>query len=479
MGLLGRFWSWLTASTRGSLDKGHPDLNPLDVDQLIKDLRLAEEGKRLGEAGLPAPDAKALSFPEAAAVQRVEKARQDYVDWAVLRFNVLSRDIGKRNVTQSVNRARQADKEFERRASGLLSEQEGALRSLGDTAMRRKSELAAFQAEHGLNREANYPTGTGKFLRVGLLLVLIVVEGACNATFFAQGLTTGLLGGFVWAGILAALNVLVAYLLGLFGVRYLNHRSFGWKLLGIFCAVAALVAMMGIGLGIAHYRDALTSEALDPAKSAYQAYTESPTQLADLSSWSLFGISILFAAIALFDGLFFDDLYPGYGAISRRTQEAIDDHEDELATMRTQLEELKEEELKSLDQALQESQAAVAVFETLIDDKRSASSRLSNAFRNADNSLDALLKKFRTENQFHCAGLARPSYFDSTPELRKLDVPDFDTTADEDALAKQRELVEKLLEEIQQVRASIQASFSQQFDRLKPLDTHFPRKGDA
>ncbi|KQW36580.1 hypothetical protein ASC76_18160 [Rhizobacter sp. Root404] len=314
---------------------------------------------------------------------------------------------------------------------------------------------------------------------MGLLFVLIVLEGACNATFFAQGLTTGLLGGFVWAGILAALNVTVAYLLGLFGVRYLNHRHFGWKLLGVLCSVAALAAMMAIGLGIAHYRDALTSEALDPAKSASQAYMASPVQLADISSWSLFGISIFFAVIALFDGLFFDDHYPGYGVISRRTQEAIDDHEEEMGTMRTQLEELKEEELKSLDRVLQESQAAVAVFESRIEDKRSASSRLSNALRDADNSLDALLKKFRTENQLHRTGLARPPYFDTMPELLKLNVPDFDTTADEDALAKQRELVNQLLAEVQQVRASIQASFSQQFDRLKPLGTHFPRKGDA
>ena len=185
MRLVGAFWSWFTASTRRSRDKGHPDLNPLDVDQLANDLRLAEEGKRLGEAGLPTPDAKALSGPEAAAVQRVEKARQDYVDWAVLRFNVLSRDIGKRNVTQSVNRARQADKEFERRASGLLSEQEDALRSLGDTAIRRKSELDAFQVAHGLTREGHYPTGTDKFLRVTLPTPSAASTMACiTGSFF-------------------------------------------------------------------------------------------------------------------------------------------------------------------------------------------------------------------------------------------------------------------------------------------------------
>jgi hypothetical protein len=146
MGLAERFWNWLTASTSGAPRKGHPDLYPLDVPKLTKELRLVEEGKRLGEAGLPAQDAKTLSGPEAAIVQRVEKARQDYVDWAVLRLNVLSQDLGKRNVTQAVNRARQADKEFERKASAALSEQEGLLRSLGDTAKRLKGELDEFDA---------------------------------------------------------------------------------------------------------------------------------------------------------------------------------------------------------------------------------------------------------------------------------------------------------------------------------------------
>jgi len=183
-------WNWLTTSTRPP-KKGHPDLYPLDVANLTKELRLLEEGKRLGNAGLPSHDATALSGPEAGIIQRVEKARQDYVDWAVLRLNVLSQDLGRRNVTQFVNRAREADKEFERKASGLLSEQEGLLRSLGEKVRRRKAELESFQTKHGLAREANYPSSAGLYLRYAILLLLIVVEGIFNAGFFAQGLSTG------------------------------------------------------------------------------------------------------------------------------------------------------------------------------------------------------------------------------------------------------------------------------------------------
>ena len=477
MRLAERFRHWLTVSPNANPKKGHPDLYPLDVAKLAKELRLAEEGKRLGEAGLPAPDAKSLSGPEAAIIQRVEKARQDYVDWAVLRLRVLSQDLGKRNITQAVNRALQADKELERKASALLSEQEGLLRSLGDSARRLKIEVEDFRSKHRITREPNFPSPSGLYLRYALLLLLVAVEGTVNAGFFAQGLSTGLLGGFAIAGLLATLNVATAFVFGKFLVRYWSHNSLGPRLLGVVCFLAAVAMMTVIGTGIAHYRDSLTSEAADAAMSALLTFRSNPFELRDAFSWALFGISVAFGFASLFDGLYSDDPYPGYGPISRRAQVAINDHEDEMAMVRSALEELKDEELKALDQALKESQAAVAVFQSLIEDKKAAGSRLFTALRDADNSLTALLSRFRTENELHRGGISRPLYFDTKPELLALQLPDFTTAAEDASLVQQSELVANLLAEAQQVRARIQAAFNQQYDRLKPLDSHFPSKG--
>jgi len=476
MGLLRRLWDWLTSSGSVSARKGHPDLYPIDVDRLAKELRLTDEAKRLGQAGLPAADAAVITGPEAAIVQRVEKARQDYVDWAALRLNVLDSDLARRNVTQEVNRARQADQEFERKASALLTEQEAVVRGLGEIARKRKAELDAFRAEHGLTREAHYPTGTRTYLQYALLLALIGAEGVLNASFFAQGLDTGLLGGFTQAGIMAGINVVIAFLMGKFAIRYVNHRRIIAKSLGLLGLAVSVVVMICIGLGIAHYRDSLVGELVNPSRAALEAFTAHPFQLNDFFSWALFAISLVFGIASLFDGLYSDDLYPGYGSISRRTQEAIDDHEAELDTLRTDLEELKNEELQGLDAALQRAQADVAVFESLIHDKQMAGSRLATALGDADNSLDALIKKFRTENELHRGTSPRPAYFDTRPDPRPIQQPNLDTTADEAALREQRDLVRALLAEAQDVRARIQAAFNQQFDRLKPLDTHFPSK---
>ena len=473
MGFLTGLWDWLTTSARGRPEKGHPDLYPLDVDKLAKELRLEAEAKRLGEASLPAPEAHGISGPEAAIVQRVEKARQDYVDWANRRLNVISQDLGKRDVTQEVNRASQADDEFERKASALITEEDSVLRTAASAARSRKQELDRFRAEHGLTREARCPTGTGSFVRYAVLVFLVLIEGFANAGFFAQGLDTGLLGGFVQAGGLAAINVLIAFVLGKFAVPYVNHSNVLLKGAGLLALAASFLIMASIGLGIAHYRDALTLDAANPAQAALTTFLTNPVQLRDIFSWLLFVVSVTFALAAMFDGVSSDDPYPRYGKLSRYAQQAVDDHEDELNALRATLEELKNEELRVLDEATLRSQASVAVFESLINDKRMAGQRLMTAIGDADNSLDALLGKFRTENEIHRKGVPRPSYFDIRPELRPIQLPSFDVTADEASLRAQREQVKQLLAAVQEIRARIQAGFNQHFDQLKPLDIHF------
>lgn len=472
MWLLKWIWKWLRTTGTGKPRKAHPDLYPIDVEQIAKELDLAEQAKRLGEAGLPAPDATVLSGPEAKVVQRVEKARQDYVDWGALRLNVLDTDLGRRNVTAEVNRACQADKEFERKASALLAEQDADVRRLGETARKRKEELEAFRNEHGLVREAH--DRRSRFYTYSVLLALIAFEAMANARFFAQGMDSGLVGGFTEAGIMAGINVFVAFCLGKFAVPYANHRHLFPRILGILGFFAAIAIMCCVALGIAHYRDSLTAEAINPATAALEAFQQHPLKLKDFFSWALFAVSLIFGLLALFDGLFSDDRYPSYGSMTRRTQLAIEDHEAELDSLRKELEQLKNDELAGLDAALARAQADIGVFESLINDKRMAGSRLSNALSEADYCLDALLKMFRTENEVHRNGVPRPKYFDTHPDLRPIQLPDFATAQDEEALRTQSKQVTALVSEEQDIRARIQAAFTQQFDRLQPLDLHFP-----
>lgn len=102
MGILQWFKSWLTASKRPSEGLGHPDLFPIDIEQLTIELDLLNKAKDLGQKGLPASDAKMLTGSEADIVRTIERHRQGNVDWSVRRLAVLSESMSKQQVTLHV-----------------------------------------------------------------------------------------------------------------------------------------------------------------------------------------------------------------------------------------------------------------------------------------------------------------------------------------------------------------------------------------
>lgn len=477
MGFLKWFMTWMSSSDVRSEQRGHPDLYPIDVNKLIKELRLVEEAKKYGAAGLPAPDAVDYSSPEKLAIQRVEKARQDYVMWANTRLSVIGEQMATRTITDDINRARQADEEFGRRASQVLSDRATLLRTASASAMGRRGALERFKSQHRLVGDANYPTTAKRCLNLAVVIATVVAEALINANFFAQGLDSGLLGGFWHAAAFAAVNVTFAFVLGWKAVPNVAHRHFLRKMLGWASVMLVIALMLGIGLGISHYRDWLVAggtglPVLDKLRS-------DPLGLNDIFSWLLLAISVICASIAAYEGKKMDDPYPGYGAISRRASEADAEFDDELDNVREQLEELKDEAIAALDDAVQKSKALVANFEGLIEAKRNTATQLNLAMENATNALAFLLQKFQDENEHARGKVARPTYFHTRPELKPLTVLGFEVSPDQSLFIEQKVLVSALLDEVEAIRARIQAGFNQQFDKIKPLENHYLAEGAA
>ena len=465
--------AWLLSSPRRTSRKWHPDLNPIDIHQLSKELNLKAEAQRLGNAGVPHEPDSTLTGPESAIVQKVELARQDYVAWGELRLKSLNQELSRRDVTSRINESLQADQEFERKASSELTINMALLNDLSSEVRSRKSELEKFKNTHSIDRLPNMPTGKQRTYIFVLAVVFILFEGVVNAFFFSMGLNSGLIGGFFQAALAAATNVVLLFLIGHLFARYIFHRNLMLNIFGLFSSAVGLAISFGIGLAVAHYRDALV-QGLDNATSvARDTLIGAPFGLSDLMSWALLVLSVVFGLGALIDGFFLDDRYPGFGAISRKYNDAIDALNAEIDALHDFLEQLKEETLLSLEKAAEHSASAVAVFSNLVDEKRLAGGRLSNATLEADNALDALLNEFRTENKVARGGSPSPAYFNTRPRLRSLKIPRFDVAEDERSLARQRQLLKTLVSELQNIRARIQNAYTQRFNALKTLDSQF------
>jgi hypothetical protein len=384
----------------------------------------------------------------------------------------LNEGLSRRDVTVLVSKSLTAHKSFEVSARSTLAGHESLLHDLAANAGMRQRELEDFRARNRLTRPATYPEGSATFARYALLLALIVFEGAANAYFFSQGLESGLIGGFLAAGLFAAVNLVTAFALGKYAVPLVFHQHRAITSVGVIAVALAIVWMTAVGLTIAHFRDALIADAAEPARAAWMGLKASPLGLRDVMSWLLFFVSVLFAVFALFDGLSSDDRYPGYGQVARRARQSRDDYLEELHSVRRQLEDLKQDAFEALERDVQKARGFIAESSSLVRDKNWARTKMETALLDAENCLDTLLKIFRDTNRMHRGPSPTPRYFDTRAPLTRLALPDFSADEDRARLDEQKQLVDRLLASVGEVRAAIQSHFDALADTLKPMEGH-------
>lgn len=475
MGILKVIKKWFSLPKKDFLDSRHRGFYPLDVDDIATELRLEEEARRFGEKGIPAPDATTLDGVEEKIIHRIEKVRQDYLGYASLRLTVLTEALAGLDVTEFVNRAQQTDHEFERKANTLLSGSAPFIENLAETARCRQQEFEDFKKTHHIQREPRLLSAGEIYFQYALLSLVVVIEGALNAYFFSLGLEGGLIEGFFWAAAFALLNVTTAFCWGKFALPYVFHVHPLKKIGGYLGIPMALAWITSVSLLIAHYRDALIADVLDPAKVVLEAIKSHPFSLTDINSWILFGLSGVFALSALYRGLRSDDPYPKYGDAARRALEAHEEYLEKVEDIRSELEELKQTELKQLEESVTHAQSLLSQRSNLIQSKKDTELNTSRALESAQQSMIALLTLYRNTNELYRKGLPKPAYFNRTTAIKNVTLPDFSTNKDDLIKADQQKLIENLLSKVEILRANIQASFNTKYDGLKPLSTHFER----
>lgn len=395
----------------------------LDVASLTERFKINAEAKRMALLGLPAFHSKTLTQIEQEMFRYIERGREQIQRQATQELEKLDDLIAVVHAQQHHMHSARSTADFERQALVVFNEQSAWLEKLGHKANRRTTELERFRKHNDLERDAIYPEGSGVFMRYAFLLLLVVFEGVFNAHFFAEGLTTGLMGGFSYAATLAALNVVVMFLLGKSVLRWVFHIRAPYKLVGLLGLGLSLLYSVCVALAIAHLRTAIVAGSADPTKDAWLTLTSQTFALNDLLSWALFLVTLGFGLASLLDGLFMDDLYPGYGDITRREKLAVDEFEEEFDDVRQDLEDLKQESLDALDQEVVKANQLVMRCKQLIEDKKLLHKSWMKALDESEVALYAVLRIFRAENERHRHDGMRPVYFDTIPNLHAVALP--------------------------------------------------------
>jgi hypothetical protein len=323
-------------------------LKPIDVDEIVRGMDLPRVASERGKRELPTSDAVTLDATEQQITQTLEG------EWAWHGAELINnlRAYAARLIAFSIS-TELANLRLE--AQNTLAKlrnahhrAEAELGPLREHFIAYRDELASFRAEHGLRRVARPPTS--RYTALGLLVLLVGVEAGLNGVFFAKGASLGLVGGVGTALGVSFVNVVTSFSVGLFPMRWVNHRNILIKLVGGLLSLAAVAALISLHDFAAHYRDATALVGEDHAfATARQMLIATPVMLADLNSFYLFGMGLVLSAIAMWKGYTFDDPYPRYGAHSRRAEYAREEYSDEHAVLFEDLEDIKEKTVETLD----------------------------------------------------------------------------------------------------------------------------------
>lgn len=448
------------ASTKGFLN--------LNIEKIAREMKLEEVGAERGASNHPPPDAVSLDDTELAIVHRVERAATD--DYALYhdRQQTYHERFHRLNVLNQAGNIRASAREALSYFSTEVSQGRDELYQFRGRVAERRADLDDFKQRHKLTRSAMYPEST--LFRWGVLLLLLLIEGALNGNLLSAGNEFGLLGGVMNALVIALLNVGAGFVVGNVFFRLLFHRSLAKRAVGTIVSLAYLVAIVGFNLVVAHYRDALVGP--DPEQAgelALQAVLSQPLAIGSVESLFLLLMGISFSLIAAFDALRMDDPYPGFGELDRRLQAARMDYSERKEELLDALGDLREKGVSTMRAAQQDLSKRLSEHKVIVEGSRRLALSMRDHLEQLERGCQHLLAIYRRANSV-ARSAASPAHFSYEYQLEPRDTASACiVVGDKDAIALDEsvEVTSGVLEESIQ---KVQDAFDGAVEQYKELE---------
>lgn len=445
---------------------------PLDSLRLTKTLELEDKGLQNGKANIPPPNARDFDDVERAIIERVENQRDDS-------FQVLEDQLH-----TYATRLRNLDfdghfSQIEMTNHSSVEDFKADVAGGRDELFIRRSDLKAtdveledFRKRNGLERRVAQMKGKLEtWLKILFVVLLLLVETGVNGVYLADGNNSGLVGGVGYAFGFAFVNVVGTFLLAFFGIRQLNRRAFGWKVLGFISLLVWIALAIGVNLALAHYREISATAVENVGMLVRQRLFSDPMGLADIDSFVLFAGGFLFSVAAMLDALFITDPYPKYARTYARYVEARDEYAGEKDHRIDRLKGIRDDHNDKIEGIIQGLTKRRRECASIID----ARTRMTKLFAEHQTHLEAvgrkLLSTYRDENR-SARTEAEPKHFKQQykMERRKVVIDTSDDWSDKEL----SERIQAAQTELSSQMKRISKAFEEAVTAYHQLDNLFP-----
>lgn len=443
----------------------------IDTEKISVTLDLRARGAESGALNRPVPAARALDDVEQRIVGRIEEEKAAAYQLLEDQFQTFEGRLRNLDFEGQFGLIRQANasslSDFKAEVASGVDELHGLRRHLKAA----EDEMAAFKARHRLERAAKVSSIGMQSLKIAVIVFLVLIEMVMNGSFLAKGSEQGIVGGVTEAAVFAILNIGGALLFSVFCVRFLVHRAFLLKLLGFVGLLAYIAFAIAINLALAHYREVSSTVLTGAGAEVMTRLRTDALGLAELNSWMLFAVGLLFSLIAFIDGCYLTDPYPGFAGVRKRLDAARAHYIDRKLDLIDNLRDIRDDHNAKIEEIVRDLSARRQESAAIIAHRMRTVGLFAEHQNHLERAANALLTVYREANRA-ARTEPEPAYFGEAYRLARL-TPVLRTGEewDNDRLSRRIEMAQAELGE--QIRR-IGAEFETAVNAYHKLDHLFP-----
>ncbi|TBF26332.1 hypothetical protein ELG88_28525 (plasmid) [Rhizobium leguminosarum] len=470
---LNRLWEGVRESSHDF--RASTDIFPsLDIDKTSSTLDLRAKGAENGKLNRPAPNAASPDEVEQRTVSRIEEEKAASYQVLEDQFQTFEGRLRNLDFEGQFGLIRQANassvSDFKAEVASGVDELHGLRRDLKAA----EDEMSSFKAKHNLDRAAKVSTAAAQAFKIALIVFLVLFEMIMNGSFLAKGSEQGIVGGVTEAIAFAILNIGSALLFSVYCVRFLVHRSLFFKLLG-FCGLVAYISVaLGINLALAHYREVSSTVLSGAGAQVISRLGNAPLELAELNSWVLFAVGLLFSILAFIDGCYLTDPYPGFAGVRKRLDSARANYIDRKLELIDNLRDIRDDHNAKIEEIVRDLSGRRQECAAIIAHRTRTVGLFAEHQSNLERAGNALLTIYRDANRASRTE-PEPDYFSQPYKLERL-TPVLRTSEEWDDAVLSGRIQAAQAELSEQIR-KIGAEFEAAVENYHKLDNIFPEAG--
>ncbi|MBB3608118.1 hypothetical protein [Rhizobium sp. BK602] len=411
---------WETARETSHDFRASTDVFPVvDVEKLSTTLSLKEKGASAGQSNRPAANAQSFDETEQRVIGWVEAEKKSSYQVLEDQFQTFDSRLRNLDFEGQFGLIRQANassvSDFRAEAASGVDELHGLRRNL-KTA---EDEMVDFKARHRLQRAAKVSSKAAWGFKVALIVFLVLIEMVMNGSFLAKGSEQGIVGGVTEAAAFAFLNIGAALMFSFFCVRFLVHRSFLLKLLGLLGLVAYVAVALGINIALAHYREVSATILSGAGIEVIQRLKTAPLGLQELNSWMLFAVGLMFSLFAFIDGCYLTDPYPGFAGVQKRLDAARSNYIDRRVDLIDDLRDIRDEHNSKIEAIIRDLSMRRQETAAIIAHRARTAGLFAEHQNHLERTANTLLTIYREANA-SARTEPEPAYFSARYRLERL-----------------------------------------------------------